>query len=135
MAQTEAIFRDDVLLKRCHLEIPAFLHAGRLLEKYFSIPANHTPIWHKSWLPFGQPDTSTKSIPLLSLLILMMAVLVEVSDLIMCNQAGTPFESQSLSGVSSRHTRERCTVWLAPPDPASRPSAAPQWALPAQSGK
>lgn len=63
MANREAIFRDDALLKRCHLEIPAFLHAGRLL-KYFSIPANqYTDMAQIMAAIPVNPDSSTKSIP------------------------------------------------------------------------
>ncbi len=97
----EAIFRDDALLKRCHLEIPAFLHAGRLLEKYFSIPANqYTDMAQIMAAIPVNPDSSTKSIPVAVIAHSDDAVLVEVSDLNHVYQAGTPFESQSLSGVS-----------------------------------
>lgn len=99
--EPEAIFKDKSLLERCHLEIPAFLRAGCLLEKYFSIPAaqftdmqqilaaipvnpkgHHGPV-----TDLANPGNGSNA-------------LVEVNDLKHIYQAGTPFESQSLSGVS-----------------------------------
>ncbi len=99
--EPQAIFKDQSLLERCHLEIPAFLQAGRLLEKYFSIPAAQftdmqqilaaIPVnpkdLRKSKTDPGDPGNGS-------------SVLVEVNDLRHVYQAGTPFESQSLSGVS-----------------------------------
>jgi energy-coupling factor transport system ATP-binding protein len=94
-----AVFGDDALLQRCHLETPAFLRAGRLIQRYFSIPVP----------PSTQLDEIIGLIPVNSNPIQKSKnaavpadsnFIVSIQDLKHTYQAGTLFESHSLTGVS-----------------------------------
>jgi len=98
----ESIFSDDALLQKCHLEPPACLRTGRLIEKYFAVPFkcnrhldevleaiptnNSAGSMHRSVENKRSPKIGN--------------TIVEAEKLQHTYQAGTPFESQSLRGVS-----------------------------------
>jgi energy-coupling factor transport system ATP-binding protein len=96
-----AIFNDDALLQHCHLEVPAFLSANRLLEKVFSLPAGQAI--NMQQVLDSIPANPTASIDLTKKAKVERtgrSTVVEIVDLQHIYQAGTPFQSQSLAGVS-----------------------------------
>ena len=100
-AKPEQIFADDALLHKCNLESPACLRAGRLIEKYFSIPftcrksidevLDSIPLYGYAG---ENPNTVSKKRSV------NRDVIIAADDIHHIYQAGTPFESHSLCGVS-----------------------------------
>lgn len=96
-----AIFCDEPLLQRCHLEPPAFLRADRLIRKVFSLPdidaLNLEDVLHQISLnPNPLTQLKTQSAKPKS----GASPIIFAEELQHTYLAGTPFESHSLRGVS-----------------------------------
>jgi energy-coupling factor transport system ATP-binding protein len=98
----EAIFMDEALLQKCHLQPPACLRAGRLIEKFFSVPFNRSRHLDEVLNTIPQNDAGTQSTrsAIKKKVHGSNTVVVAVNDLQHTYQAGTPFESHSLRGIS-----------------------------------
>ena len=100
-AKPELVFTDGALLQKCNLESPACLRAGRLIEKYFSIPLNSRKNIDDmlKTIP-SRGSAGDNSRPVLKKRSTNRDVIIAAVDIHHTYQAGTPFESHSLNGVS-----------------------------------
>jgi energy-coupling factor transport system ATP-binding protein len=98
----ESIFTDDTLLQKCRLEPPACLRAGKMIEKYFSVPFKCSRHINEilETIPVNSSVGQMKLSAHKKRTVSTNTVVVAADRLQHTYQKGTPFESHSLFGVS-----------------------------------